>query len=164
MVHPKDTRYKHLIGKKVVLPLTHREIPIIADEYVDMKFGTGAVKVTPNHDFNDFEIAKRHNLTYPLIIGFDGTMIHTNIVDGMKVADARKKLVTMLEEKGFIEKIVPHEMVLKKCYRCNTTLEPLPKEQWFINVEPLKKQAIKLVEDDTIHIHRPNGHLLRYSH
>ena len=153
MVHPEDTRYKHLIGKKVVLPLVDREIPIIADTYVDMKFGTGAVKVTPNHDVNDFEIAKRHNLTYPPIIGFDGTMIHTNIVDGMKVADARKKLVTMLEEKGFMDKITSHEMVLKKCYRCNTTLEPLPKEQWFINVEPLKKQAIKLVEDDTINIH-----------
>src|SRR3990167_6252154 len=129
MVNPKDKRYKHLVGETVILPITNRKIPIIADEHVDMKFGTGAVKVTPNHDFNDFEIAKRHNLTYPLIIGFDGTMIHTNIVDGMKVADARKKLVTMLEEKGFMDKIVPHEMVLKKCYRCNTTLEPLPKEQ-----------------------------------
>ncbi|MDA1317379.1 MAG: valine--tRNA ligase [bacterium] len=153
MVHPKDERYKNFIGKTVVLPLIDREIPIISDEYVDPEFGTGAVKVTPNHDINDFEIAKRHNLTYPPVIGFDGTMINTNLVDGMKVADARKKIVTMLEEKGYMEKINPHEMVLKKCYRCNTTLEPLPKEQWFINVEPLKKQAIKLVEDDTIQIH-----------
>jgi len=163
MVNPKDKRYKKYIGKTVVLTLINREIPIIADTYVDMKFGTGAVKVTPNHDINDFEIAKRHNLTHPPIIGFDGTMINTNLVDGMKVADARKKVIAMLQEKGFMDKITPHEMVLKKCYRCHTTLEPLPKKQWFINIEPFKKQAIKLVEEDTIQIHpkRFKKHLIQ---
>lgn len=155
MVHPEDNRYKDLIGKTVVLPLIDREIPIIADKYVDKKFGTGAVKITPNHDFNDFEIAHRNSLSYPLpIIGFDGTLQDTlERFDGMKVPEARKKLVAEFEEKGFIEKIVLHEMVMKKCYRCKSTLEPLPKEQWFINVGPLKKKAIERVENDEIMVH-----------
>src|SRR3989344_4894644 len=110
MVHPKDTRYKHLIGKKVVLPLTHREIPIIADEYVDMKFGTGAVKVTPNHDFNDFEIAKKHKLDFPPVVGFNGKMQNTGILDGLWVKAAREEILKRLTEAGFIEKIMPHKM------------------------------------------------------
>ncbi len=155
MVHPKDKRYLKLIGKTVRLPLTNREIPIIADEYVDPKFGTGAVKVTPNHDFNDFEIGKKHSLSHPPIMGFDGHMKDTGIedVDGVYVVKARKMIVSQLEEKGFLEKIEKHDMILKVCYRCGTTLEPLPKEQWFINVEPLKKQAIERVKNDEINIH-----------
>ncbi len=153
MVNPKDKRYKDLIGKSVLLPLVNREIPIIADEYVDMKFGTGAVKVTPNHDFNDFEIAKKHNLTYPPIIGFDGKMQNTGLIDGMRVKNAREEILTRLIKGGFLHKEVSHHKVQKVCYRCATVLEPLPKEQWFINVKPLAAQAIKLVEEDSIQIH-----------
>jgi len=155
MVHPGDARYKSLVGKTVLLPITNREIPIIADEYVDPKFGTGAVKVTPNHDFNDFEIGKKHGLSHPPIIGFDGHMKDTGLedIDGVYVVKARKLIVAKLEEQGFLEKITPHEMVLHTCYRCGTTLEPLPKEQWFIDVGPLKEKAIEQVKNDEIHVH-----------
>jgi len=155
MVHPKDKRYQDLIGKTVVLPLIDREIPIIADEYVDPKFGTGAVKVTPAHDENDFQVAKKHGLWRDPILNFDGHMQHTGLedIDGVFVVKARKMIVAKLEENDFLEKIMPHEMVLHTCYRCGTTLEPLPKEQWFINVEPLKKKAIELVQNDEITIH-----------
>lgn len=153
MVNPKDKRYKDLIGKTVLLPLINREIPIIGDEYVDMKFGTGAVKVTPNHDFNDFEIAKKHGLTYPPIIGFDGKLQNTGLIDGLRVKPARIEILKQLEEGGFLEKIKPHKMVLKVCYRCGTTLEPLPKEQWFINIRPLADRAIKLVEKGEVEVH-----------
>jgi valyl-tRNA synthetase len=154
MVHPKDKRYKDVIGKTVLLPLTNREIPIIADEYVDMKFGTGAVKVTPYHDFNDFEIAKKHKLEYPPVIGFDGKMQNTGLsdLDGLYVTKARKYLVEKLTEEGYLVKTEPHKMVLKVCYRCGTTLQPLPKEQWFINVKPLSKKAVELVEKDKIKV------------
>ena len=155
MVHPKDNRYLKLVGKTVLLPLTNREIPIIADEYVDPKFGTGAVKVTPYHDFNDFEIGKKHMLFALPVIGFDGKMTDTGIgeLDGMYVTKARKYLIQKLEEGDFLEKIEKHDMVLKVCYRCGTTLQPLPKEQWFINVKPLRERAIKLVKDGSIKIH-----------
>ncbi len=154
MVHPKDKRYKDMIGKTVVLPLTNREIPIIADEYVDPKFGTGAVKVTPYHDFNDFEVGKRHKLSYPPVIGFDGKMQNTHLpeLEGMYVTKARKYLVERLTNEGFLEKTEPHHMVLKVCYRCETTLQPLPKEQWFINVKSLAKNAVNLVENDSIKV------------
>jgi len=155
MVHPEDTRYKDLIGKTVVLPLIDREVPIIADKYVDPKFGTGAVKVTPAHDENDFRVAKKHGLWRDPIINFDGHMQQTGLddIDGVYVVKARKMIVSKLEEQGFLEKITPHEMVLHTCYRCGTTLEPLPKEQWFINVEPLKKNAIERVKNDEINVH-----------
>ena len=153
MVNPKDKRYKELIGKTVILPLINREIPIIADEYVDMKFGTGAVKVTPNHDFNDFEIAKKHKLNYPPIIGFNGKMQNTGLIDGLRVKAAREAIVNQLQAAGFIEKVAPHHMVQKVCYRCSTVLEPLPKEQWFLNIRPLADEAVKLVESNEIEIH-----------
>lgn len=153
MVNPKDKRYQNLIGKIVILPIINREIPIIADEYVDMKFGTGAVKVTPNHDFNDFEIAKRHKLNFPPVIGFDGKMQNTGIIDGMRVKAAREEILKQLQDGGFLEKTTPHDMVQKVCYRCNTLLEPLPKEQWFINVKPLAARAVELVEQDNIQVH-----------
>lgn len=153
MVHPKDKRYKDHVGKTIVLPLIDREIPLIADAYVDMKFGTGAVKVTPNHDINDFEVGKRHGLTYPAIIGFNGRMQNTGIIDGLRVKAARTEIVAKLQEAGYIEKIVPHAMVQKVCYRCATVLEPLPKEQWFINVQPLTASAVELVKTDKIQIH-----------
>jgi len=155
MVHPEDKRYQGMIGNTVVLPLIDREIPIIADEYVDPKFGTGTVKVTPAHDENDFQVAKKHGLWRDPILNFDGHMQHTGLddIDGVYVVKARKLIVSKLEEGGFLEKITPHEMVLHTCYRCGTMLEPLPKEQWFINVEPLKKNAIERVRNDEINIH-----------
>ena len=146
MVNPKDKRYQDIIGKEVELPLTDRLIPVIADEYVDMKFGTGAVKVTPAHDFNDFEIAKKHNLTYPPVIGFNGKMQNTGLVDGMRVKPAREEVVRLLTEKGFLEKTAPHAMVQKTCYKCGTVLEPLPLEQWYVKVRPLADQAIELIK------------------
>jgi valyl-tRNA synthetase len=150
MVNPKDKRYKDLIGKEVELPLTDRVIPIIGDDYVDMKFGTGAVKVTPAHDFNDFEIAKKHNLTYPPVIGFNGKMQNTGLVDGMRVKAAREEVVKLLTEKGFLEKTKPHAMVQKTCYKCGTVLEPLPMAQWYIKVKPLTDKAIKLIKDKKV--------------
>lgn len=152
MVNPKDKRYKDLVGKTVVLPLVDREIPIIADEYVDMSFGTGAVKVTPAHDFNDYEIAKKHNLSHPPIIGMDGKMQNTGIVDGMYVKQARKAVVSLLEEKGLLEEKKPHKMVLRICYKCKNVLEPLPLEQWFIKVKSLAEKAIQVVKEGDVKI------------
>lgn len=154
MVHPEDKRYQQYIGKTVVLPIVKREIPVIADEYVDPKFASGAVKVTPMHDVNDFEIAKKHNLQYSSVIDFNGHMQNTNTeFDGMYVKKARKRIVKKLEELNLLDSIKDHELVLKTCYKCATTLEPLPKEQWFINVKPLTRKAISLIETGEIHIH-----------
>lgn len=150
MVNPNDKRYKDIIGKEVELPLTNRLIPIIADEYVDMKFGTGAVKVTPAHDFNDFEIAKKHNLDFPPVIGFNGKMQNTDVVDGLRVKPAREEILKKLQELGLLEKTKPHKMVQKTCYKCGTVLEPLPLAQWYVKVEPLTKEAIKLIKDKKV--------------
>lgn len=154
MVNPHDKRYKDLIGKTVVLPIIDKEIPIIADEYVDPKFGTGAVKVTPYHDFNDFEIGKKHKLSYRAIIGFDGKMLNTTFegLEGLYFTKARKYVIEKLTERGFLIKTEPHHMVLKVCYRCGTTLQPLPKEQWFIRIKPLAKKAVELVEKNQIKV------------
>ena len=153
MVHPTDKRYKPYIGKSVKLPLTDREIPIIADDYVDPKFGTGAVKVTPAHDFNDFEVGQRHNLVYETVIDFGGKMQNTGVVDGVYFTKARKQVLEKLEEGGYLETTKDHAMVVGTCYRCGTVLQPLPKEQWFINVQPLKKKAIELVKTDKVLVH-----------
>lgn len=143
MVNPNDKRYKDLVGQTVVLPFIEREIPIIADEYVKSEFGTGAVKVTPSHDFNDFEIARKHKLVYPPIIGFDGKMQNTNgTLDGLYVKQARLEIVSKLEAAGLIEKIAPHKMVIPTCYKCKTVLEPLPLEQWYVKVQPLISNAL----------------------
>jgi valyl-tRNA synthetase len=152
MVNPKDKRYQHLVGKKVKLPLTDKEIEIITDEAVDMKFGTGAVKVTPAHDFNDFEVGKRHNLPTVQVIGFDGKLQNTKVVDGLFVKQARVKTIELLKEKGLLEKIEPHKLVVKVCYKCKNPIEPLPLEQWFVKVEELKKKAIKVVKNGEIKI------------
>jgi len=153
MVHPNDKRYSSLVGKNVKLPLTDRHIPIIADSYVDSSFGTGAVKVTPAHDMNDFEVGKRHGLPSPVILDFGGKMQNTGIVDGIYVTKARKIVIEKLTETGILTKTVPHAMTVGTCYRCGTVLEPLPKEQWFINVQPLKEKAIQMVQDDVIKVH-----------
>lgn len=153
MVHPTDKRYAKFIGKTVRLPLTDREIHIIADDYVDPKFGTGAVKVTPAHDFNDFEVGQRHNLSYDTVIDFGGKMQNTGVVDGVYFTKARKITLEKLEEGNYLEKTKDHAMVVGTCYRCGTVLQPLPKEQWFINVQPLKKKAIELVKTDKVQVH-----------
>lgn len=151
MVHPQDTRYKDLIGKTVILPIVHREIPIIADEYVDPEFGTGAVKVTPNHDFNDFVIAKKHNLNYPPVIGFDGRIKNTETyLDGIKVQPAREKVLELLHAEGVMGEIKDHPMVLKTCYKCGRTLEPLPLEQWYVRVRPLADRALEAINNKEV--------------
>lgn len=152
MVSPKDKRYQDLIGKTVVLPIVEREIPIIADEYVDMVFGTGAVKVTPSHDFNDFEVAKKHNLKFPPVIGMDGKMVGIKALEGLYVKQARAKVIEMLKEKGLVEKEEKHKMVARTCYKCKNVLEPLPLEQWFVKVESLKNKAMEAVRSGEIKI------------
>lgn len=154
MVNPKDKRYKKLVGAAAYLPITNREIPIIADEYVDMKFGTGAVKVTPAHDHNDAEVGKRHGLYYPSVIGFNGKLFNTATeFDGMKVKMAREAVVAKLTEMGLITKTEKHAMVVKTCYKCGNALEPLPLSQWYISVKPLADQAKKHIQSGEIQIH-----------
>lgn len=152
MVNPKDKRYKDLVGKKALLPLLNKEIPIIEDLSVDMEFGTGAVKVTPAHDFNDEKVGKTHNLPEFQVIGFNGKMQNTKFVDGSFIKQARGKTIELLKEKGFFEKIEPHKLIIKVCYKCKNPIEPLPLEQWFIKVEELKKKAIKVVKNGGIKI------------
>lgn len=147
MVHPEDTRYTSLIGQMAQLPLTGREIPVIADPCVDMAFGTGAVKVTPNHDYADFEVGKRHGLSHPPIIGFNGKICNTGTkYDGMRVKAAREMIVADLHTSGHLIKTEPHDMVVKTCYKCGNTLEPLPLDQWYISVRPLADRAKKSIE------------------
>ena len=153
MVHPKDKRYKEFIGKTVMLPLVNREIPIIADEYVDKEFGTGAVKVTPSHDINDFEVGKRHNLTFPPVISWSGKFEKTGIVDGLYVKQAREKTVQLLTEAGLLEKEESHRMVIKICYKCKTVLEPLPLEQWYIKVAPLVDRALRSLNKQEVNVY-----------
>lgn len=157
MVNPDDTRYRDLIGETVILPIVNREVPLIADEYVDMEFGTGAVKVTPAHDFNDFEIAKKHNLTHPPIIGFNGKMQNVpEFLEGLYVKQAREVILQKLEELSLLEEIKPHKMVIKKCYKCGMIIEPLPLEQWYIKIEPLAKKALDAVKSGKIKIYPQN--------
>lgn len=146
MVHPKDKRYQEFVSKHVRLPLTDRIISVIADEYVDKTFGTGAVKVTPSHDFNDYEVAKKHGLTFPPVIGFNGKMQNTGIVDGLRVKAAREEVIKKLQEQELLEKIELHQMVVKTCYKCGTNLEPLPLPQWYIKVKPLTEKAVAAIK------------------
>lgn len=156
MVHPEDKRYKELIGKTVLLPLTNREVPIIADEYVDMNFGTGAVKVTPSHDFNDFEVGRKHELTFPPIIGWNGRFEKTGAVDGLYTKQAREKTVELLKEKGLLVNAKPHKMVVKICYKCKTPLEPLPLEQWYVKVTLLVEKAMEALKAQDVEIFPQN--------
>ena len=153
-VHPSDYKYKDLIGKTVYIPLSRREIPIIADEYVDKSFGTGAVKITPAHDPNDYEVGKRHNLKPIWVIDEEGKMIDCPEVPedirGLERYEARKKTVDMLSYNNSLIRITEHEHNVGKCQRCNTTIEPLLSEQWFVKMEPLAKEAIAAVKDGRI--------------
>jgi len=150
-VNPNDKRYKHLIGTKVLLPLTSREIPIIADDYVDMAYGTGAVKITPAHDPNDFEMGKRHNLEQIQVIGFDGKM--TNVpaqFAGLTVIEARKKILAALDSDEARRGETDIEHAVGHCYKCGSTIEPLIKDQWFIKMKPLAERAISVIRSGEI--------------
>ncbi|HEU5121534.1 MAG TPA: valine--tRNA ligase, partial [Candidatus Saccharimonadales bacterium] len=150
-VHPNDERYKHLIGTRVLLPLTNREIPIIADEYVDPTFGTGAVKITPAHDPNDFEIGERHDLERIQVIDFDGKMINVppQFV-GLEVDEARKKVLAALRAGEFLRGDETIEHTVGYDYKSGLPIQPLIKDQWFLKMKPLAERAIKAIEDDAI--------------
>ena len=153
-VHPSDHKYSELIGKTVVIPLSGREIPIIADEYVDKNFGTGAVKITPAHDPNDFEVGKRHGFKPIWVIDGEGKMKACGEVPpefhGLDRYEAREKMIGMLSYNNFLLRTRDHEHNVGKCQRCNTTIEPLLSEQWFVKMEPLAKEAIAAVKDGRI--------------
>lgn len=153
-VHPSDHKYSELIGKTVIIPLSGREIPIIADEYVDKNFGTGAVKITPAHDPNDFEVGNRHGFKPIWVINNDGTMKACSEVPqefhGLDRYEAREKIVGMLSYKNFLLRVREHEHNVGKCQRCGTTIEPLLSEQWFVKMEPLAREAIAAVKDGRI--------------
>ena len=153
-VHPSDKKYSELIGKKVMIPLSGRQIPIIADEYVDKSFGTGAVKITPAHDPNDYEVGKRHNFTPIWVLDEEGKMKACGEVPpeyhGLDRYEAREKVVGMLSYNNFLLRVKDHEHNVGKCQRCNTTIEPLLSEQWFVKMAPLAKEAIAAVKDGRI--------------
>ena len=152
-VNPEDERYKDYVGKKVILPLVGREIPIIADPYVDMEFGTGALKITPAHDFNDFEIGKKFNLPAIKVIDEEGKM--TDVVEAYKGLDrfeARKRIVKDLKEEGYLVKVEDYRHSVGHCYRCQTIVEPNLSLQWFVKTKPLAEEAIKAVRDGRIEI------------
>jgi len=150
-VNPKDERYKALVGQTVILPLVNREIPIVADPLIEIEFGTGAVKVTPAHDLADNEIAFKNNLPILKIINEVGKIINVNEeFDGLKISEARAKVVGKLKELGLIEKEEEFIHNVAKCYRCNSTIEPLPSKQWFLKMKPLAEKAIKAIENGEI--------------
>ncbi len=173
-VHPDDPRYRHLIGKKVRLPLTTREIPIVGDSIlVDLEFGTGAVKITPAHDFNDYEAGERHGLPRLAVLdhaalldaaGMQQAAVESSVVEmlrGLPVPKARPKVEALLREQGLLEKTEDHKMAIGKCYRCKTVVEPYLSPQWFVKVQPLADPAIKAVEEGRIRI-IPEGWVNNY--
>lgn len=156
-VHPDDERYANLIGKTVKLPLTEREIPILADDFVDMKFGTGAVKITPAHDPNDFEVGKRHDLPKPSVISHEGKLIEVpEKYRGLTVEEGRKQTVADLKEQGFLVDTKDHLHNVGHCYKCDTVIQPLLREQWFVDMESLAADAIKVLKDDKITFYPAN--------
>lgn len=154
-VNPKDKRYKDLVGSMVKLPLTDREIPVIADEHADMEYGTGVVKITPAHDQNDFEVAQRHDLPMITVIGFDGRM-NANAgfnYEHLTTKQARIKVLEALKTQDLLRGETPIKHAVGHCYKCDTRIEPLLKEQWFIDVKPLAERAIKVLEEGKIKFH-----------
>ena len=150
-VNPEDERYKDLVGKMLKLPLTDREIPVVADEYVDKEFGTGCVKITPAHDPNDFEVGKRHNLPEINIMNDDATINELGgKYAGMDRYEARKAMVRDLEEQGLLVKVVPHSHSVGTHDRCGTTVEPMIKPQWFVRMKEMGEAAIKTLEDGSL--------------
>ena len=150
-VNPEDEKFKHLIGKTCILPIMNREIPIVGDEYCEIGFGTGAVKMTPAHDPNDFEVGLRHNLEVIRVIADDGTINENGgPYNGMDRYECRKAIVKDLEEQGYLIKTEPYSHNVGTCYRCHNDVEPLISAQWFVKMEPLAKEAIRVVNDGTI--------------
>ena len=150
-VNPEDENFKHLIGKKCILPIMNREIPIVGDEYCEIGFGTGAVKMTPAHDPNDFEVGLRHNLDVIRVIADNGTINENGgKYNGMDRYECRKAIVKDLEEQGYLIKTEPYSHNVGTCYRCHNDVEPLISAQWFVKMEPLAKEAIRVVNDGTI--------------
>ena len=149
-VHPDDERYKHLVGKNAILPLVGRKLPIVADDYVELGFGTGAVKMTPCHDPNDYEVGLRHNLEQILVINEDAKIINGGKYNGMDRYEARKAIVADLEEQGYLVKVEPYNHNVGCCYRCGTVVEPLTSPQWFVKMKPLAEAAIDVVKDGRI--------------
>lgn len=150
-VNPEDKRHSHLIGKTVILPLMNREIPVFADSYVDMEFGSGFVKVTPAHDPNDFDMGKRHNLEEVIVMD-ENAVINENGGEykGLDRYEARKRVVADLDKLGLLEKVDKHVHSVGHCYRCNTVIEPYLSKQWFVKIKPLADEAIRVVENGSI--------------
>ncbi len=147
-VNPEDERYKNIIGKTLLLPLTDREIPVIADEYVDKEFGTGCVKITPAHDPNDFEVGLRHNLEQIKVLNDDATMnSYAGKYEGMDRYECRSQMIKDLDEMGLLVKIEDHSHNVGQCYRCGTTVEPIISKQWFVKMKPLAEPAIEVVKN-----------------
>ena len=150
-VNPNDPRYQDAVGKTLILPLVGREIPVVADDYVDMEFGTGVVKITPAHDPNDFEVGLRHQLPVLNVLTEDAKITEEYpAYAGMDRYEARKKIVADLEAGGFLVEVEDHAHNVGTCYRCGTTVEPRVSKQWFVKMAPLAKEAIRVVEDGTI--------------
>ena len=151
-VNGSDERYKDLVGKTIALPLTNREIPIVADEYVDAEFGTGAVKVTPAHDPNDYQIGQRHDLPQILVMNMDGTMNAAAgpEFDGLDRFKAREKVVAMFDKLGLLEKVDDYEITLPVCERCKTIVEPILSEQWFVKMDELRDLGLELIKKDGV--------------
>ena len=149
-VNPKDERYTHLLGKNAVLPLVGRKLPIIADDYVELDFGTGAVKMTPCHDPNDYEVGLRHDLEQVQVIDEDGKIINGGIYNGLDRYECRDRIVKDLEEQGYLVKVEDYSHNVGCCYRCGTVVEPLISPQWFVKMKPLAKKAIDVVKDGRI--------------
>ncbi len=162
-VHPDDPRYADVVGKNVVLPLMDREIPIVADEYVDREFGTGALKITPAHDPNDFAIGRKHGLDEPCVIGPDGTMSdEAGPYAGLDRFECRKRVVADLTERGLLEKTETHEHEVGHCYRCDTIVEPAISVQWFVRMKPLAQRARKVAEDKSVRFWPPRWETMYY--
>ncbi|WP_077367140.1 valine--tRNA ligase [Anaerosalibacter sp. Marseille-P3206] len=150
-VHPEDERYTHLVGKYAILPLVNREIPIIADEYVDMEFGTGAVKITPSHDPNDFEVGERHGLGQCIIMNDDATINKNGgEYEGLDRYEARKRIVEDLDNSGYLIKVEDRENSVGHCERCKTVVEPIISKQWFVKMEPLAKPALEAYKNGEV--------------
>ena len=147
-VHPEDERYQHLIGKMLKLPSVGREIPVVADTYVERDFGTGVVKITPAHDPNDFEVGLRHNLPVINVMDESGVINENGgVYCGLDRLEARKKIVQALDEQGYLVKVEPIKHNVGSCYRCKTVVEPRVSKQWFVKMEPLAKPAIQCVRE-----------------
>ncbi len=150
-VNPGDERYRHLVGQMVIVPLVDRKVPVIADDYVDMEFGTGVVKITPAHDPNDFEIGQRHNLPQVQVIGRDAVMTdEAGKYAGLDRYEARRSIVEDLQQLGLLVKVEEHQHAVGQCYRCGTVVEPLVSKQWFVKMAELAKPAIAAVENGEI--------------